>query len=123
MPNPSNLQPHRIIALLAQKDMHATCKISSYLSKENSYQYANQEAIEHIIQTLSGLESRLMGEAEVMHQYKKALQTTYQNRHRCHQLKSLYLQAYHPAKQIRKQANIVAHHRASGTNRTAATQP
>lgn len=78
--------------------------------EKTSYQHHNKQAIHHILRTLSGLDSKLCGETEILGQYKKALQQTYQNKSSQKHLPKLINRLLFSAKQIRHQSGISSHH-------------
>jgi len=75
-------------------------KVDEPLTKE-IYTFAEPQSIEHLFRVVSGLDSMVLGETEILGQVKKAYEIALKNRHTGGRLNKVFQRAFNVAKQIR----------------------
>ena len=78
---------------------------ASWLSQE-LYGWSEPESVEHLFRVVSGLDSMVLGETEVLGQVKKAYEIALRHRHTGWRLNKVFQRAFNVAKQIRTETLI-----------------
>jgi len=73
---------------------------------EAFFRHASQRSIEHLFRVVSGLDSMILGETEILGQVKKAYQTAQQAGATGRHLNKLFQRAFNVAKEVRTNTNI-----------------
>ena len=74
--------------------------------KQHIYEYADEQAIQHIMRVASGLDSLVLGEPQILGQLKSALKTSTECQTAGTTLKRLMQHAFSTAKKVRTQTSI-----------------
>ena len=67
-----------IICIATQQTKELKQQLKALIPEKETYQYMNHDAVKHILRTLCGLDSMLIGEVEVLGQYKSAIKAIHQ---------------------------------------------
>lgn len=70
------------------------------------YQYDTPQSIRHLFRVVSGLDSMVLGETEILGQVKKAYSAASANGRTARHLNKLFQRAFNVAKEVRTQTNI-----------------
>ncbi len=70
------------------------------------YQYGEPESLTHLFRVVSGLDSMVLGETEILGQVKKAYDLALSGQHTGRRLNKAFQRAFNVAKQIRTETNI-----------------
>jgi glutamyl-tRNA reductase len=73
---------------------------------EEIYTLAEPQSIEHLFRVVSGLDSMVLGETEILGQVKKAYETALKNGHTGSRLNKVFQRAFNVAKHIRTETMI-----------------
>lgn len=95
----SHSSDHSLVPWCVKKKMPA----------DSVYQLKNCDAISHILQNLTGINSMIIGETEIIGQYKKAMEWATIHRTCNHFLQKIMNSIFSHAKKIRQQSNINAY--------------
>lgn len=97
-----------IICLCEQNQLLQWC-VAQNMPPELIYQKHADSGIDHILRTMSGLDSKIMGETEILGQYKQAIHTG-RNQKTCrNKLFHLLTRCVYAARNIRSKMNIQVH--------------
>jgi glutamyl-tRNA reductase len=89
---------HAIDSVLAANGMVA--------SGDAFFRRETEDAVRHLFRVVSGLDSMVLGETEILGQVKKAYQTAQDARATSRNLNKLFQRAFNVAKEVRSQTNI-----------------
>lgn len=73
---------------------------------ERFYRHDSPQSIRHLFRVVSGLDSMVLGETEILGQIKKAYQSAFENGGTSRHLNKLFQRAFNVAKEVRTQSNI-----------------
>lgn len=97
-----------IICLCEQNQLLQWCAAQN-MPPELTYQKHADAAIAHILRTMSGLDSKIMGETEILGQYKQAIHSGYHQKTCRNKLFHLLTRCVHAARNIRNEMDIQVH--------------
>jgi len=92
-----------VSAALQTLDAHV---LSEQSDANSFYRYGSLESIRHLFRVVSGLDSMVLGETEILGQVKKAYQTAAGGGTTAKHLNKLFQRAFHVAKEVRSRTKI-----------------